>query len=156
MAAAASTISSMRPRDTLAKVRSWSRLAAGPLAFLAFFLPWAHGPGVLAGQSYSGFELVGFAGRLQALDLTIAQGATLWAVRLAILGVAIAGAWLTVLAPRHHWHPAYHASGWYIAAFAGLVVTLGLLRSGLAVPPAGLALLAAAGAAWVLRTRAGR
>ena len=136
-------------RELAGTHRRHLRLAVGPLAMLAFFLPWAHGPGILAGEAYSGFDLVGFAGRLQALDLTFAQGATLWLTRLVILALPVAGAWQTVLAPLHRGHPAYAASGWYIAGFAVLLVGLGLLRSGVVVPPTGLALMAAAGACWV-------
>jgi hypothetical protein len=122
-----------------------ARLCVGPLALAAFFLPWTHGPGALAATRFTGFSLVGFAGRLQALDLTVAEGGLLWGVRLLILGVAVAAAWQIVLAPRHRQHAAYPASGWYIATFAALVLALGAARSGLTVPPLGLGLLALAG-----------
>ena len=54
------------------------RFAAGPLALAGFFLPWASGPGPYTATEFTGFTLVGFAGRLQGLDLSIAAGATLW------------------------------------------------------------------------------
>lgn len=114
---------------------------AGPFALFGFFLPWAKGPGPYAATEFSGFTLVGFSGRLQALDLSPAEGATLWAFRLAILGVAIAGAWQLVLspAPRIHWGHAI--SGWYLVAAAALLLVFGLARAGIVVPPAGFALV---------------
>ena len=121
------------------------RLAAGPLALAGFFLPWAHGPGAFAGTEFTGFTLVGFAGRLQALDLSILQGGFLWAARLVILGVAIAASWQTLLAPGHRSHFAYPLSGWYLVASSALLTLAGLLRSGLEVPPLGLALVVTGG-----------
>lgn len=121
----------------------WLRYAAGPLALAGFFLPWAQGPGAFAATEFTGFTLVGFAGRLQALDLTVAQGGALWAIRLAILGVAVAGAWQTLLAPMHRRHFAYAPSGWYLLTTAAVLVVLGLTRAGLTIPPPGLALVVA-------------
>ncbi|MBI5948990.1 MAG: hypothetical protein HY875_12700 [Chloroflexi bacterium] len=123
-----------------------ARICAGPLALAGFFLPWAQGPGPLAATSFSGFGLVGFAGRLQALDLAPAQSGALLAARLLVLGVAVAAAWQCALAPAHRWHPVYAISGWYVAGFAALAIALGASRSGLTVPPVGLALLVAGGA----------
>ena len=120
-------------------------MAAGPLALAGFFLPWAHGPGAFAATEFTGFTLVGFAGRLQALELSIFQGGILWAARLAILGVVIAGAWQTLLAPAHRLHFAYPLSGWYIVVAGGVLTVVGLVRSGLETPPLGLALVVAAG-----------
>jgi hypothetical protein len=128
---------------------SWCRLAVGPLAFGGFFLPWAEGPGALAGRQFSGFALVGITGRLQALDLTLAQGGTLWLVRLAILGVAIAGLWQALLAPSHRWHLGYAVSGWYIVGAALVCFALGLARGGFSVPPSGLALVGVAAFAFL-------
>lgn len=125
------------------------RYFVGPLAIAGFFLPWTHGPGVLAATEFSGFSLVGYTGLLQALDLPLAAAATLWLVRLLVLATVVAGAWQAVLAPWHRWHAAYVPSGWYLAGFAALAASLGLLRSGLVVPPAGLALMMAAGGAFV-------
>ena len=93
--------SSVSPASSpsISSVAPWRRRAAllrlgvGPLAIAGFFLPWAHGPGPFAANEFTGFALVGFAGRLQALDLSVAQGGLLWAFRLGILGVAIAGTW---------------------------------------------------------------
>lgn len=121
----------------------WLRFAAGPLALAGFFLPWAHGPGPLAATEFTGFTLVGFAGRLQALDLSLAQGGTLWGIRLLILGVAVSAAWQTLLAPMHRWHFAYAPSGWYLVGAAAVLACVGLARSGVAVPPLGLALVLA-------------
>lgn len=126
-----------------------ARLSVGPLALVAFFLPWAHGPGPLAATSFTGFTLVGFAGRLQALDLGLIEGGLLWLARLVILGVAVAGVWQAVLAPWNQRHAAYPISGWYIAAFALAMLAVGGARTGIAVPPAGLLLLAVAGAVFV-------
>jgi hypothetical protein len=120
------------------------RLGSGPTALTGFFLPWAHGSGVLSANEFSGFGLVGFAGRLQALDLTPAQDWALWLVRLAILGVAVAGAWQTVLAPWHRRHPGYPISGWYLVAAAVICLGVGGLRAGIEAPPSGLGLLAVA------------
>lgn len=123
----------------------WLRFAAGPLALAGFFLPWAHGPGAFAATEFTGFTLVGFAGRLQALDLSILQGGVLWAARLVILGVAIAATWQMVLAPAHRTHFAYPLSGWYLASAAGVLTLAGLLRSGFELPPLGLTLVVAGG-----------
>jgi hypothetical protein len=128
------------------------RLGVGPLAIAGFFLPWAHGPGPFAANQFTGFTLVGFAGRLQALDLSLAQGGMLWAIRLAILGVVIAGAWQLLLAPAHRDHPANPVSGWYRVAAASACVAIGVLRAGLSIPPAGLGLIATAGALFVAAT----
>ena len=132
------------------------RLGVGPMAIAGFFLPWAHGPGPFAANQFTGFTLVGFAGRLQALDLSLAQGGVLWAIRLAILGVVIAGAWQLLLAPAHRSHPAYPISGWYVVAAAGICLSIGVLRAGVSVPPAGLGLIAAAAVLFVAATLLGR
>ena len=126
---------------TRGRLAHWARLAVGPLAIAGFFLPWAHGPGALAATGFTGLTLVGFAGRLQALDLSLAVGGGLWLARLAILGVLIAGAWQTLLAPMHRWHLGYSASGWYLAGFGVVASVAGLARSGLVLPPLGLGLV---------------
>lgn len=118
-----------------------ARLAVGPLALAAFFLPWAHGPGPLAATEFTGYRLVGYAGRLQALDLSVTQGAALWAVRILILGVAVAATWQTILAPHHRTHPVYTLSGWYLVVLAIASLGIGASRAGLVLPPSGLALL---------------
>jgi hypothetical protein len=117
------------------------RVAAGPLALAAFFLPWASGPGPLAGTEFSGFTMLGFAGRLQALDLSLAAGGVLWLIRLALLGVAIAALWQTLLAPAHRSHFGYPVSGWYLTVAALVAGAIGFARSGFVVPSAGLACL---------------
>lgn len=119
------------------------RLGAGPLALAGFFLPWSAGPGPFAAYDFTGFTLVGFAGRLQALDLSLAAGTMLWAIRLLILGVAITGAWQTVLAPAHRGHFGYPLSGWYLVGAALVLLAIGLARSGLTVPPLGFAMVVA-------------
>ena len=134
----------------MARTVTCARLSVGPLALVAFFLPWAHGPGPLAATRFSGFTLVGFAGRLQALDLGLIEGGALWLARLAILGVAVAGTWQVVLAPWNHRHAVYALSGWYIALLAALVLSVGLARSGVTTPPAGLLLLTSSGAAFAV------
>lgn len=122
-----------------------AHLAVGPLALAGFFLPWAHGPGILAANEFTGFTLVGFAGRLQQLNLSLTLGTGLWAARLAILGVAVAGAWQTLLAPVHRWHFGYTLSGWYLVVFAAAATVVGVGKSGIVVPPVGLALVITAG-----------
>ncbi|MHB8575505.1 MAG: hypothetical protein ACYDCQ_09250 [Dehalococcoidia bacterium] len=119
-----------------------ARLAAGPLALTGFFLPWTHGPGVLSEQAFSGYHLVGVAGRLQQLELAPGQGVLLQAVRLGILAVAVAATWLTLLAPLHlrRRQVAHEISGWYLVVSALVAVSVGIARAGLVVPPAGLAL----------------
>jgi hypothetical protein len=126
-----------------------ARIGVGPLVLAGFFLPWAHGPSVLAQESYSGFELVGFAGRLQALDLGFSASAALWSVRLLILGVAIAAAWHTVLAPAARWHFVYPLSGWYLGIAGGVAAGIGIWRAGIEQPPLGLGLWLAGGALFV-------
>lgn len=116
---------------------------------VAFFLPWAHGPGPLAATQFTGFTLVGFAGRLQALDLSLTQGGLLWLARLLILGVVVAAAWQTVLAPWNRRHGAYPISGWYITVFALGTLAIGAVRTGVEFPSAGLLVLAISGAVFV-------
>lgn len=123
-----------------------ARLAVGPLALVAFFLPWAHGPGPLAATEFTGYRLVGYAGRLQALDFSLSQGAALWSARLVILAVAVAATWQTLLAPRHRSNPFYPISGWYLVALAAAALGIGVARAGVVVPPPGLLLLGLAGA----------
>ena len=126
-----------------------ARFAPGPLALAGFFLPWAEGPGALAGTSFSGFALVGFAGRLQALDLSATEGGTLWMARLAILGLAIAATWQTLLSPAHRAHAGYRLSGWYLVGAAAVLLAIGLGRSGLVIPPPGLALISIAAVVFI-------
>ena len=135
---------------------SLGRVAVGPLALAGFFLPWAHGPGVLSANEFTGFTLLGFAGRLQDLDLSLAGGSLLWLARLAILGVAVAGAWQTLLAPAHRWHRGYALSGWYLSLFTLTAALLGLAKSGVEFPPVGLALLIAASLLFVANRRSTR
>ena len=143
-ASPASSPSRSSPRSAWWRWAALVRLGAGPLALGGFFLPWAHGPGVLSASEFSGFGLVGFAGRLQELDLTAAQGWAIWVIRLAILGVAVAGAWQTVLAPWHRRHVGYPVSGWYLVAAAVVCLGIGALRAGIEAPPSGIGLLAVA------------
>lgn len=119
-----------------------TRWLAGPLVLAGFFLPWGHGPGVLAANEFSGFKLVGFAGHLQQLDLGFATGSGLWLARVALLAIPVTATWLTVLAPRHSRHPAYRLSGWYVVAFTAFALGIGAVRDGVVIPPTGLALLA--------------
>ncbi len=132
-----------------------ARNVPGPLAIAGFFLPWAHGSGPLSGTEFSGYRLVRFTGALQQLDLTWSEGGALWAVRIAIVLVPVAGAWQTLLAPAHRWHPAYAASGWYLVLFAAVAVGIGLSRSGLGSPAPGVALIAASAAVFVVSNAPG-
>ena len=129
---------------------SAGRLAVGPLAVAGFFLPWSHGPGSLAANEFTGFTLVGFAGRLQQLELSLVVGGGLWVARLAILGVVIAGAWQTLLAPMHRWHAFYAISGWYLVGFALMACGVGVAKSGVVFPPIGLGLVLLAALAFVV------
>ena len=138
---------------TRRQVAALLRMSVGPLAVVGFFLPWAHGPGVLAANHFTGFSLVGFAGRLQQLDLSLTVGGGLWTARLAILGVAIAGAWQTLLAPLHSWHPGYPASGWYLVVFSALAAAIGVAKSGPAFPPLGLACVIASAVLFLVARR---
>jgi hypothetical protein len=117
-----------------------ARVSAGPLVLSGFFLPWAHGAGPLAATVFTGFTLIGFAGRLVLLDLTPGQSVAVWAVRLLVLGVAVAAAWQTLLAPAHRWHPAYAWSGWYLVAGIVIALSAGVYRSGIVLPTSGLLL----------------
>jgi len=136
-------------------VRAVTRGAAGPLAMVAFFCDWFRGSGILAGHSFSGFDLVGFTGRLQALDLQPWETVALGALRIGVLCVAVAAAWQIVLMPGRQGNVAYAASGWYLAGAAAVVVTVGLVRDGLMLP-AGGPLLALAAAAFVVGHRVQR
>jgi hypothetical protein len=120
------------------------RIAAGPLVLLAFLLPWTHGPGALAGESYTGLDLVRLAGVLQGLHLPAAQAATLAAARFALVGLPVAAAWLTILGPAHRWHWGYVAAAAYLVLAASSIAAIGLIRNGFALPMPGPTLLVVA------------
>ena len=138
-----------------------ARVCVGPLALAGFFLPWVRGPGPLAATEFTGYRLVGYAGRLQALDLSPSVSCVLWAIRLVMLAVAVAAVWQAVLAPWARHHPVYRWSGWYLVVLASLCSGLGLAREGIVTPAPGLALLALAAAIFMavevltLRRRSG-
>jgi hypothetical protein len=139
--------------DAARGARLAAGLVTGPLALAAFWLRWADGSGPLAAESFSGYELVRFTGALQALDLSLAEGAGLWLVRLAVVLIPVAGAWQAALAPWHRWHPGYGVSGWYLVMFAAAALLLGMARSGLVVPSPGLVCLALAAMLFVVGGR---
>ena len=126
------------------------RLLVGPLALAGFFLPWAHGPGLLAANQFTGFRLVGVARRFQELDLGWAAGDAILVLRFGVLGVAIAALWQTILSPSWCWHLGYRLSGWYLVAAALVAATVGILRVGLAIPPLGLLLVTTAAGLFVV------
>lgn len=121
-------------------LRSAARVVCGPLALAAFFLPWVRGSGLLAGYTFSGFDLVGFAGRVEQLDLGPLAGGGLWLLRALLVGVAVAAAWLTLLAPLAPRHPVCRLSGWYLALLAGALLAVEAARGDLSPLPSGLAL----------------
>jgi hypothetical protein len=126
------------------------RAVAGPLVLAGFFLPWTHGPAPLAHIAFSGYDLVGTAGRLQELNLTPLQGGAVWVVRLAIVAVAVAAVWHSLLAVGLHGHILYVVSGWYLTLGAATALVVGIARSGPVIPPVGLALWAAGGLCFVV------
>jgi large subunit ribosomal protein L11 len=103
------------------------RVLPGPLALVAFFLPWVTGPGMLASVDFSGASLLAFSGRLQSLDLAPGSEAALWALRAAFVGVPLAATWLTLLTALRLHGALATCSGGYLA-----VVAAGLGAAGLA------------------------
>ncbi|MFQ5381570.1 MAG: hypothetical protein ACE5EF_08105 [Dehalococcoidia bacterium] len=119
-----------------------ARLLAGPLALAGFFGDWVDGSGVLAGHSFSGFELVAFTGSLQNLELTAIEHAALAGVRLAILGVAVVAVWQVVLAIRPS--PSVNrATNLYLIVAAIGVVAAAVYQGGPLLPPGAISLLGA-------------
>jgi hypothetical protein len=118
------------------------RLLPGPLALAAFFLPWFAGPGPFASVDFSGYSLLAFAGRLQALDLAPSSEAGLWGVRIAILGVPLAATWLTLLTALRHNSALALCSGLYLVATAAALG--GLALSGHPIDSGAWLLIAAA------------
>lgn len=137
-------------RGFVAAGRGGARLAAGPLVLWGFFLPWAHGSGVLAGSDFSGFDLVGFAGRVEQLDLGPFVGGGLWLLRALVLGVVVAAAWLTLLAPLPFARLVYRLSGAYLALTGGALLLTEIARADLSPAPAGLLLWLAGAALFLL------
>jgi hypothetical protein len=129
-----------------ARALSGLRVLVGPLALVAFFQPWLRGSGRFAGLTFSGYRLVGFTGRLEALDLGAVPFALLVVCRFLILGVAITAAWQVLLAPWWRSHRAYRASGWYLTLSAGLLAAVPSLAAGSVVLLAGPVLLLASAA----------
>ena len=127
-------------------------LAAGPLAIGGFFLPWAHGSGVLTGSEFTGYSLMRFTGDVQGLQLSLFEGAAVGGTRVAILLVPIAGAWQVLLAWRWRWHLGFAISGWYLVGFGVVAAVVGLVR-GIEWPPTGLAMVFAAAIAFSVGIR---
>ena len=122
-------------------LRSFARLSAGPLALVAFFLPWVHGEGILRYESYSGFDLVRIATILAQLDLAPDQRMALFAARCLLIAVPVAAIWRTLLAPAHSWHWGYRVAGVYLVISGVGLAGVGLVRSGGFAPPPGLAMM---------------
>lgn len=121
-----------------------ARLAAGPAALAAFFLPWGYGPGMLSQTAFTGMSLVRFTGDVSGTGDPWAVSLAL-AARLAALAFVVAAAWQTVLAPAWRWHPAYFATGVYLVLSAMTILSLNAALHGISVPPNG-ALVAAVAA----------
>jgi len=121
-----------------------ARLLAGPLALSGFFASWIDGSGALTGHRFSGFELVAFTGSLQELHLNAAEIAALAVFRVAVLGVAVAAAWLVVVTVRPS-PGVYRLSGSYVALAAGTVAAIAVYQGGFPLPVGATLLLAAAG-----------
>lgn len=91
------------------------------LVLAGFWLPWVEGSGPLAGVSFSGYELVGYAGHLQGLEQTT-DGTTMLLVRIGTVATAVAGTWLVVLGIAGRWRPLAVACGaWVLATALALV-----------------------------------
>ncbi len=136
-------------------LRIGARVTTGPLALAAFFLPWLRGSRLLAGYSFSGFDLVGFAGRVEQLDLGPFAGGSLWLLRAILLGVAVAAAWQTLLAPLAPRHPVCRLSGWYLALLAITLLAVEAARGDLEPVASGLVLWLAAAALFLAGEAAG-
>ena len=122
-----------------------ARIAVGPLALAAFFLPWWAGQGLLAGRTFSAHELLTLTGNIPAADAPGAETAAAWAIRIGLFAFAVAASWQTVLAPVVANHRAYRWSGWALVALA-LTLAVGLQEPGAHIPPAGMLLACASGA----------
>jgi len=107
----------------------WLPVLAGPVAMVAFLLPWLHGPGPLASESYSGLGLVQLLGALAEAEPTPAGMAKFTALRCLVLGVAVSAVWLTLLAPRLRWHWGYRAAASYIVAASGILLIHALVST---------------------------
>ena len=108
-----------------------ARLAVAPLALLAFFLPWVEGPGVLRGQTFSGYELLDAATVVQAAGID--GSTTAWAtlarvVLVAFAVVAVSNGMLAVLAPRSRAHA---ATGWTLVALTAAALAAATWQTGM-------------------------
>lgn len=130
------------------RLQTAARLVAGPMVLAGFFLPWIDGHGVLAGERYSGYDIVRLAGYLQSAELTAAEHVALTVARVALVGMVAAALWLTALAPRWHTSRLHSVSGWYLVT-TGIVVVAGVAWwDGFSRAP-GMLLVAVGAAAWV-------
>lgn len=123
---------------------------AGVLALAGFFLPWGAGPGPLASVTFSGYELVGYVGHFQRLELSGGESAAVTIARLFVLGIALAACWLAMMSPFAPDHALARWSGRYLAGAAIAILVLHALIHGADVPGVGLMSLGAAAAALVL------
>ena len=112
-------------------------MVAGPAVLAGYFLPWIRGSGVLAGQSFSGLDLVRLGDVLPLLVEVPGGNPAVLVLRVAAVGVVVAAVWLTLLAPAHRWHVAYAASGWYLVATLLLLLWVHIDRQQAAWPPSG-------------------
>ena len=128
--------------------RTAARMVAGPMVLGGFFLPWINGHGVLAGERYSGYDIVRLAGYLQGADLAAAEDVALTVARIALVGMVAAALWLTALAPRWHTTRLHEVSGWYIVAGGVAVSAAVAWWDGFSGAP-GMLLVMGGAVAWV-------
>ncbi|GAB4332579.1 MAG: hypothetical protein Kow0010_18600 [Dehalococcoidia bacterium] len=113
------------------------RMAVGPLALAAFFLPWGHGFGMLSQAEFTGLSLVRFTGDVGDAGIGGIPGVLAISARGAALAFVVAATWHTILAPAWRWHPAYTATGVYLVVAAMAIFVTDAAIHGLSAPAPG-------------------